>query len=1350
MAQISWLNGVFGDWNTASLWSTGTVPGSGDSVSIAAAGTYDVTLFGQGMAMNLAIAAPGATFYDAGSLALGGTLSLQAGTLALAYGAIDGGTLALAGGSFVAGGGMLDGVAVQGVLDLQQSQASLFVSGGLALSGAAGSGTGSVALTGAGASLDFLGSQTLNNAIVSIGASGGQGVASLGVSPVSGAQAGATLTLGTGLWLQDFAGNGELSAGASAAGTLTSLPVELLSEGTLTVSGAGAALLVAGSGTFVNQGSLAVANGATLTLACGSFANTGTMTVSDATLALGGVFASSALGSLGALTLSGGTVSITGTAENAGSTLSLGAGSAIEAALGQIALAGTLVGGVVQDGGGGLGFASGSGVLDGVSYEGTLDLSGGGVVTLTGGSSIEGQGGAGAASVLDTGAGSALLLQGSETLNHVTVALGGTGQTAVLGTSDAFLASTATTAVLGRQFTIQQSGALAKIEANGSAYPGLGPDDTLVSEGLIAGATTGGQLAISGFGTFINQGRLSVSNGDTLTITPSVFSNTGTILVGSGATAILGGPAAFPGVIAPVWSNTGTIIVSGGTLVLSGTMATAQLGQCSVTGGSVSLAGTLENAGATLALGGANFPALSLSGTIMGGSIADPGAALAAGAAGTGVLDGVSYQGTLGLAAPGALLRIRDGLALSGTATITGAGAVLAFWGTQTFDAATVVLGASGEMSAIDVQHDYSVASGSTLTLGPNLTVTQAGALAAIGLGADLASDAIVNDGTIAAAVAGGLFTLGGSNFSNQGSIAVSGGGTLSIVSAAFSNTGVISVTNAALSIGGSLTLAELGALTLTNASVTLAGTVNLAGATLSLGSGSAMGHVSLTGTIEGGTVADGGGGLSVAGDASLDAVTYAGVLDLSRPFAQLSLGGGTTLTGAGGTLPGTLLLTGAAARVVVTSSETISNALIDLGSAAATYLGQRIAPAELAAGPGATLTLAASTILSEAGTIGVFGDTALGGWSDSIVNDGQITNDLRGGTLVLGSSFFTNAGGIAVGAGAEVQTADVGFTNLGSISIGASAAFVASEYEYFAAPDPGDAVFTNDGTIELAGGLLQEVTANGLFPTVPLVNTAGALIQGNGIVAAAVTNQGTIEATGGLLSLYGPVSGTGTILIDPGASLNPTANMPAGVTVTFADPPQGSAGGTLILLQPGNFTANIAGLGTGDVLDLQTTHLSSIAVAGGTLVAGTPTMTDRFSTPGGVGASAVSVGTDKFGGSTIALTRQTIAGGAASIAVSQPGMLFWCSYLGDTFVGATKFLNGARISDWAGADHLDFTDLSPTSVTLSYSVQSGYGLLYLSEGTTKANVTFFGTFVGADFHASADGHGGTTISYHA
>ena len=798
MSIDTWL-GASGDWSLATGWANGAPPSASDTALIAAPGSYLVTLFGTAAVGGLTMASSGAEFYDAGALALSGTLALQSGTLALAYGAIDGGTLALSGGVFQTTGGTLDGVAVQGTLDLSAANATLFVRDGMALSGAGGSGAGSIALTGGYAALDFLGSQTLNNAIVSFGASGSTpgkaGAATLGITQAAGATTGATLTLGSTLWLRQ-AGNagvsGIVAVGSTGAPGAT-LPDMLVNQGTITAGVSGATLDISGNGTFVNQGTIAVSNGATLEIATAAFANAGRIAVSGGVLALGGTFSASLLSGLGAISLSAGPgfgaqVEILGTANNAGGTLTLGIGSAL-GALGPVGLDGTILGGVVLDTGNGLSFASGTGVLDGTAYTGVLNLSAAGAgVTLTDGARVLGTGG-GWGSIADTGAGSALLLRGAEVLDNATVLLGAS-TASVIGTTDTWLASSGTTATLGTHLSVQQTGLYAALEANGwSAVPGIGVSDTLINQGAVTGLVAGGRLAISGYGTFINQGAITIGGGETLAVTVSQFANAGTITAGAGGTVLLGQPAGAFGTV-PAWSNAGQIALNGGTLVLAGSINTSQLGTITEISGSVQLAGTLSNAGATLALGthgGAlSLSALSLAGTIVGGTIADSSGVLSAGNAGTALLDGVSYLGTLALTQSGAFLRIRDGLMLSGVADIVGAASVLDFQGSQTIDHAQIVLGATGYAACLDLMHDPAASGADTLTLGSSLTVNQSGALATIGRAGGVAGDAIVNDGTINASVAGGTFTLGGPDFINQGHINVSNGDTLVIGAAGF------------------------------------------------------------------------------------------------------------------------------------------------------------------------------------------------------------------------------------------------------------------------------------------------------------------------------------------------------------------------------------------------------------------------------------------------------------------------------------------------------------------------------------------------------------------------------------
>jgi hypothetical protein len=1345
MSTDSWLTGASGDWNTAADWSGGTPPTASVAAIIADPGSYVVTLFGTASAAAVTLSASGAEFYDAGGITVGGTFALQAGTLALADGAVNGGTLAMEGGLFLSTGGQLNGVAVQGVLALTAPDASLFVQDGLALSGAGGIGAGSLALTGAYAAIDFLGSQTLNNATVSLGATGGApadtGPATLAIIHAGGATTGATLTLGAGLSLRE-SGQAALSIGNAGPPQGATLPDALINQGSIVVNGVGSLLTVAGSGLFDNQGSIFVSGGSTLALAAGGFDNTGQITVSNATLAFGGTFAAASLADLGNVTLSAGQVALTGTAELDGGTLSVGAGTAMTGSLGALSLAGTLQGGTVLDAGGGLKFTAGTGELDAVSYVGALTLSAAGAaVTLTGGSEVAG-------TIAVTGSGASLLLQGSETLNGTAISLGGAGAAASIATTDPLLASTATTATLGAGVTVQQTGAAAALYANGlSPVPGLGQDDSLVNQGVVTAAYAGGDLAISGYGTFINQGSMAVSNADSLTITVQDFGNDGTLTAGPSGVLILGTATNYFGA-SPAWSNAGLLSVNGGTLVMNGAVTLAQLGSITQSGGgSIIMAGTLEAGGGTLSLGpggppGFSLPSLSLAGTISGGSIADPDGVLAPAAAGAAVLDGVSYLGTLALTETGAVLTVRDGFSLSGTAELLGAGCVLDCQGSETIAAGQILLGAAAAQASLHVSHSPTASGGSTLTLGTGVAITQAGALAGIGEAAASPGDAIVNHGQITAGIAGGIFTLGGPDFINTGRLAVSNGDTLSISAGQFSNSGSISVLNGELALTGNIALSGLGQVTLTNSSMAVSGTLALGNGTLAIGLGSAIGRLLLTGTLYGGTVADAGSGLACSAGATLEDVIYAGLLDLSRPFAQLDTSGGLTLTGTSGSGAGSILLTGAQSRLIVTGTETIDHAQISLGSVSQTYLGQRLAAPELAAAAQTQLTLGTHATLTLAGTGGVLGDSGLGDWTDAIVNDGRISAATSGGTLTIGSSAFSNAGSIAATGGGIITLSDTGITNTGVLSVGASSAIQVSLYDFYAAPDPGATVLTNAGTIAMQGGIFQEVTANGLFPSVPIANLPGGVLSGFGLVFAPVQNSGTIAAKGGTLVLEQAVSGAGTLQIAATGTLELAAGIAAGQTVSFA-----GSGATLRLDQPASFAGTLAGFTSGDVIDLPGTVLTGVGLSSGTLVASTATANTRLLSTVPL-AGALSSGRDSHGGATITITPQKIGSGTATLAVPQSSMLFWASPAGDLFKGVSADLNGAHISNWSAADAVDFTDLASSSAALSVSQTTGLTTLLVSDGTHTASIGLTGSFSAQSFTLTSNGTGGTELTY--
>ncbi len=1331
MSTNKWA-GVSADWNTAADWSLGVVPTATSTASITGTGNFVLTLFGSGTAGGVVLNAAGAEFYDAGTLTLDGAFADQAGTLALGYGAIDGGTLA--------------GVAVQGTLGLTTQEASLFVTGGLSLSGAGGSGAGSIALTGGYASLDFIGSQTLNSAVVSLGASGSQpgqaGAASLVIAQPGSGTAGATLTLGPALWVQGTPGNGEIVVGNAGPLPASGPPDTLVNSGTITASSPGEVLEILGAGTFRNLGTIGVSNGATLELATGTFSNAGSIAISGGTLALGGGFAASLLSNLGAVTLASGQVSIVGTAANAG-TLALGTGSTLGSHLGAIGLSGSIVGGTIADGGGGLSFTGGTGVLDGVTYQGTLNLSAAAAaVTLTDSTEVTGASG-GAGTILATGAGSELLLRGRETLNNVVIDLGNAGAAAAIATTDLFLASTATTATLGATAHVVQTGAVAALEAVGwSPLPVFGIADTLVNQGTITAGVAGGQLSLAGYGTIVNQGSIAVSGGDTLSVSAGQFANTGTISDIAGGTVQLGQQASGFGA-APSWSNTGLIAVAGGTLSLAGSVAASQLGSITETAGDVVLAGTLSNTGATLALGVAGFAlqlqGLSLAGTISGGTVLDPGGVLSS-TGSLALLDGVAYQGILALGAAGAFLRVKDGLSLTGTAAITGAGAALDFQGGQTLSAGQITLGGSGAGASIVLTDLPAQAAGATLTLGTGVHLTQSGQMAMVGQVGGNAADSIVSQGTISAAVAGGTLTLAGPGFTNQGSILIGAGETLAIAAGTFINAGSITVNGGFLAIGTSLSLAQLGAVSLNGGALSVSGTLNLGGGTLSVGAGSAVGRLNLTGTIMNGTIVDAGGGLVPTGTATLSNVTYDGKLDLSRSFVDVTVANGITLGSA--SAPGTITLTGAQTRVLASTSETLSHVTIALGSATQLYEGQKLAAPELDAAAGAQLTLDSSVSLTLSGSLGTLGNAGVGGWSDSIVNRGQILAATQSGTLALDASAFTNDGTIGSAGGGVVVIGDAAFTNAGTLVAGAGSSLQLALLEFYAAPNAPAAAVVNSGTIAIDGGVVHEVTGNGLFPAVPIDNLASGVIAGDGLLFAEVANSGSIIAENGVLVVAAPVSGTGALLVAPGSTLELQATVPGSQSVRLE-----SNSGTLRLDTPSSFAGTVSGLVAGDVISLPSTILTGVGINGGTLVLSTATQNFAIATSAPLGGE-VSAGHDSHGGATVTYTAQS-GSSRLTVLANQPGMQFWASPVGDVFQGATANFAADHISNWSSTDSLDLTDLNPAEAALAVTQGPNLVTLALTDGSHSATLSLTGTYAASGFHLASDGHGGSLLTFH-
>src|ERR1700722_2507143 len=84
MASIDWNDPVSGDWSFATDWSTGNVPGPGDTVFISDLGSYTVTVSSAEFANSLAVNADQAALREnSGALTIAGALHVDSGLVAL-------------------------------------------------------------------------------------------------------------------------------------------------------------------------------------------------------------------------------------------------------------------------------------------------------------------------------------------------------------------------------------------------------------------------------------------------------------------------------------------------------------------------------------------------------------------------------------------------------------------------------------------------------------------------------------------------------------------------------------------------------------------------------------------------------------------------------------------------------------------------------------------------------------------------------------------------------------------------------------------------------------------------------------------------------------------------------------------------------------------------------------------------------------------------------------------------------------------------------------------------------------------------------------------------------------------
>ncbi len=606
--NASWAQGTSGDWTAAANWAGGVVPGtsgttsSSDTATLSVSGTYTVTV-GATSAWSIgsvSVSAPGATLLvGSGGLAVSTGVTLASGTLMLG-GMLTGGIVAQQGGTLAVQStsysAALNSVTLDGALNLSGAGLRLGLVGVNQFLGVSG-GPGSILLTGAGTTLSVTDTELLANLTLTFGStSSSAAVLQLGSYFAQ------SLTLGTGAVVN-------VTGRALISNMSQSVSKQVVNSGSISVASGG--MLEVGTGVQLASG------GGSATLAVQS----------GGTLQLDGSYTTAGLHSL--VTSDAGSVVVTGLLDNSGASLTLGPGGTLPSLVLQ---GGTLKGGTVKVASGTLSLLSGgtvytpvSSTLDGVTLQGTLDLSAGAgsapganQVLFRDGLTLQGASGSGAGTVLLTGAGQSLLAADSETLDNAAISLGNATTAATLGA------------------------------ASGGALT-LGTHATMVVSGL---------ARVAG-GSFTNNGSIQVTSGARLDVAAGTTLGTGT----------------------------GTLsLAAGSTLELDGTVTSGALKSLVTTGGGVvEVDGTLSNAGQTLAVQPGPFGTLLLrGGTIQGGTVQLAGGSfqVAGGTNGTSpVLNGVALQGTLNLSQPisgtvGTYLGLQGGVTYAGAGG-SGQGAIL-------------------------------------------------------------------------------------------------------------------------------------------------------------------------------------------------------------------------------------------------------------------------------------------------------------------------------------------------------------------------------------------------------------------------------------------------------------------------------------------------------------------------------------------------------------------------------------------------------------------------------------------------------------------------------------------------
>jgi FecR-like protein/Big-like domain-containing protein len=773
-----WIGPNGGSWGTGANWSTGIVPGSGDSVLI---GVADNVVFSTGSSVIDAL------FSTAGS-----TLSVSGGTFTINNTSSSSdlqGSVALSGGTLSTGGQML-------VAAITESGGTLTGAGLLTVTGGATFTANSSTESGIGTTL----------------IEGGASIATANSF---------SLTLSRTLELQGASTVTGTTGGAIGLGTSGTLKVDSGATFNDESGTAGAGLTINGTGTssVINDGTWEKTVGTGTTIVNAAFSSTGTsgnlakVDVETGTLDLAGGGSDTFTTYIGA-----------GTIDFGGGTRTLDANSSIATANVQFTGGSTTVNGSYSAATGTTVTSGAADLKNGSAVLGALSMAnGGGTLTL--------EGSATATSLTETsgtltGAG-LLTVTGGATFTANSSTESGTGTTLVEGGASI---ATPNSFSLTLSRTLELQGASTVTGTTGGSI-GLGTSGTLkIDSGATfndESGTAGAGLTINGTGTssVINDGTWEKTVGAGTTIVNAAFSSTGTsgslakVDVETGTLDLAGGGSdTFT-----TYIGAGTIDFGGGTRTLdaNSSIATANVqftgGSTTVNGSYSAATGTTVTSGAAdLKDGSAVLGALSMANG--GGTLTLEGSATATSLTETsGTLTGAGLLTVTGGATFTANSSTESGI---GTTLIEGGASIatansfsLTLSRTLELQGASTVTGTTGGSIGLGTSGTLKFDSGATFndesgTAGTGLTINGTG------------NSSVINAGTWKKTVGTGTTTIGAA-FSNIGTVTVQSGTLL--LSGAVANSNQLDANGGNVTISGTLTNVATAQIGIANATVELA-----------------------------------------------------------------------------------------------------------------------------------------------------------------------------------------------------------------------------------------------------------------------------------------------------------------------------------------------------------------------------------------------------------------------------------------------------------------------------------------------------------------------------------------------